>query len=245
MAQPAPVSGTLATLAASMMSSARIPPLRSSLVALGAALAAVVAISLLLAAPASADTNEIIRDCADDGRIDGSYTTQELQRARRELPADVREYTDCSDALRSAINRNAPRSNGGGGGGGGGFDGGGFGGGSGGGGGVGIETFADTPGFSSGAGGATPTYGDLYDSGGLAPPSDVEQAAADQAARDGGGPVDVGGNPITPGSTGLNLGNLSNSLPQPLLIALIVLGACALLGVAVTVGGRVLGRRSA
>jgi hypothetical protein len=67
------------------------------LLLLGAAL-------LLVCAPAAsaASRNEIIRDCADDGRLDKEYSKSELRDARNNLPADVDEYTDCRDVLRRA-----------------------------------------------------------------------------------------------------------------------------------------------
>ena len=61
---------------------------------------------LLLAAPpraaAAATRDEIIRDCADDGALQGDYSPAELRDARQNLPSDVAEYTDCGDVLRRA-----------------------------------------------------------------------------------------------------------------------------------------------
>ena len=59
---------------------------------------------LLACAPAAsaASRNQVIRDCADDGRLQGNYTNAELRDARNNLPADVDEYTDCRDVLRNA-----------------------------------------------------------------------------------------------------------------------------------------------
>ena len=64
-----------------------------------------IGLALLLAcAPAAtaAERNQIIRDCADDGRLDGDYSASDLRDARNNLPADVDEYTDCRDVLRRA-----------------------------------------------------------------------------------------------------------------------------------------------
>lgn len=59
---------------------------------------------LVLLAPAApaATRDQIIRDCADDGRLDGKYSASEIRDARKNLPADVDEYTDCRDVLRRA-----------------------------------------------------------------------------------------------------------------------------------------------
>ena len=57
-----------------------------------------------LAAPAAqAGYRDAIRDCADDGSLQGSYTRHELQQARSHLPSDLREYSDCSDVLARAL----------------------------------------------------------------------------------------------------------------------------------------------
>jgi hypothetical protein len=72
---------------------------------------------LLLAAPtASAGVREqILREC-QDGRITGNYTPKQLRDARKNIPTDIDEYSDCRDVLsRAAL---AGGNSGGGGGGG-------------------------------------------------------------------------------------------------------------------------------
>lgn len=58
----------------------------------------------LVAAPgtALASSQEVIKDCADDGDIDGKYSRDELERAEDDLPSDIDEYTDCREAIRAA-----------------------------------------------------------------------------------------------------------------------------------------------
>ena len=58
---------------------------------------------LLLAAPtASAGVREkILREC-QDGRISGHYTPKQLRDARKHIPSDVDEYSDCRDVLAQA-----------------------------------------------------------------------------------------------------------------------------------------------
>jgi hypothetical protein len=65
----------------------------------------VMVLTLLVAAPAAlAGTRaDILRDCADDGRLDGSYTPSEIRDARNNLPADQDQYTDCRDVLNRAL----------------------------------------------------------------------------------------------------------------------------------------------
>src|SRR4051812_26693773 len=66
-------------------------------------------LSLLLAlapaAPAvarSAAANRIIRDCTDDGRLQGHYTQAQLKAALSSIPTDVDEYTNCRDVIHAA-----------------------------------------------------------------------------------------------------------------------------------------------
>jgi hypothetical protein len=58
---------------------------------------------LLLAAPtASAGVREkILREC-QEGRITGDYTPGQLRDARRHIPTDIDEYSDCRDVLAQA-----------------------------------------------------------------------------------------------------------------------------------------------
>jgi hypothetical protein len=60
---------------------------------------------LLLGLPAAAHASgsDVIRDCADDGKLDKQYSQKELQDADRNLPSDIDEYTDCRSAIRSAM----------------------------------------------------------------------------------------------------------------------------------------------
>jgi hypothetical protein len=76
---------------------------------------------LLLAAPtASAGVREkILREC-QEGRITGDYTPGQLRDARKNIPTDVDEYSDCRDVLARASLSGRSAGNGGGGGGGGG-----------------------------------------------------------------------------------------------------------------------------
>ncbi len=58
---------------------------------------------LLLAVPtASAGVREkILREC-QEGRITGSYTPRQLRDARKNIPTDIDEYSDCRDVLARA-----------------------------------------------------------------------------------------------------------------------------------------------
>lgn len=58
---------------------------------------------LSLPVPAFASADQVIRDCARDGRLDRDYSNAELRRARDNLPADLDEYSDCRDVIANAI----------------------------------------------------------------------------------------------------------------------------------------------
>jgi hypothetical protein len=66
---------------------------------------ALVALAVMLLGPAAAraDYRAAIRDCADDGVLQGTYTKQDLLQARKHLPTDLREYSDCSNVLSRAL----------------------------------------------------------------------------------------------------------------------------------------------
>ena len=70
----------------------------------------------LLAVPGIASAKgyqDVIRDCSQDGQIDGHYTQHQLDQARHHIPSDVDEYTSCRDAIAAALARG--RNSGGGG----------------------------------------------------------------------------------------------------------------------------------
>src|SRR5689334_9430416 len=54
-------------------------------------------------AASAASTTRILRDCADDGVLQGDYSPAELRKARQNIPTDTDEYTDCRDVLARAL----------------------------------------------------------------------------------------------------------------------------------------------
>ena len=58
---------------------------------------------LALTANAFASADQVIRDCARDGKLDRNYSNSELRKARNNLPSDLDEYSDCRDVIASAI----------------------------------------------------------------------------------------------------------------------------------------------
>src|SRR6476620_6506772 len=57
---------------------------------------------LLLPAAAWASGQAVIKDCTDDGVIEGHYSQQDYKNALANLPTDVDEYTDCRDVIKRA-----------------------------------------------------------------------------------------------------------------------------------------------
>ena len=178
------------------------------------------ALLVLVAAPAAhaAGTTEILRDCADDGRLQGNYSPGELRNARKNLPTDADEYTDCRDVLARAANDAV--AGGGGGGGGTGGGGGGLGGG------------------DAGGGGASTGGGDV-----VAPETPEDREAIAAASRAGApNPVRVDGRPVVPGASGFAANAARNGIPTTLLIVLVLLGVAALAAAVPLVRRRVLAR---
>jgi len=181
--------------------------------------------TLLCAPVARADTTtQIWRDCVLDSKLDGHYTLAQLREARSHPPADGLEYTDCTDILARAIaaktsshssgNNSGGNSSGGGTVGGGGGTGGGSGSGGGG----------------SGDGGT----GDSAPAAPLTPSTPADQKALNEAAIHGSNVVKIDGKPVMPGGQSQLTADVGrNSLPDTLVIVLILLGLAAILG-----GGR-------
>jgi hypothetical protein len=84
----------------------------SSLRHIAVLLAALVALALPSAAWGS--SGAVIRDCNDDGKLDKKYSKKELKKALKRLPSDIKEYSDCPDVIRAAIDAAGPASPGGG-----------------------------------------------------------------------------------------------------------------------------------
>jgi hypothetical protein len=181
------------------------------------ALLALLALWVAAPAPASAaGRDKIIQDCADDGQLQGDYSPSELRDARKNLPSDIAEYTDCADVL-----RRAEIGEGGSAGAGGNAGGGGAGGGS-----------------AGGAGGGT-----SLDGGGgretLTPANGAERAGLEKARTDGAAPVAVNGTPVRPGAAGFSRDATRNDMPTSLLFAIIALALLGLIGLAYAVRDRI------
>jgi hypothetical protein len=65
-------------------------------------LIAVLVAALALPALATADGDDVIRDCARDGDLDKEYSDEELEEASENMPSDVDAYSNCREVIRQA-----------------------------------------------------------------------------------------------------------------------------------------------
>jgi hypothetical protein len=81
-------------------------------IVLAVAMPAIIALAAAGAAQAKG-YQDVIHDCAQDGKLDHTYSHHVLDQALHHVPSDIDEYTDCRDAITQAL---AKRGGGGGGG---------------------------------------------------------------------------------------------------------------------------------
>jgi hypothetical protein len=178
------------------------------------------AAALLLAPAAFADstTTKIIRDCADDGILEGHYTPAELRKARDNLPTDVNEYSDCSDVLSRALGADVSSSGGG----------------------------SPAGGVPAGAPAATPTpqYSDSTASPPtLSPSTAAENKAIAGAVQHGGGNQTIAGKPLAPAADiGGEFGR--HRLPGSLIAVLALFAGAALSMIVPVIRRRVRARKA-
>jgi hypothetical protein len=65
-------------------------------------LVAVLAALTVAVPPAFSSPMSVIRDCSEDGVLNGKYSPSELDGALDQLPSDLDEYTDCRAVIRRA-----------------------------------------------------------------------------------------------------------------------------------------------
>jgi hypothetical protein len=167
-------------------------------------MAALVVVALCAPAAGAAGYHDAIRDCNDDGVLQGTYSRGELRQARNNLPSSLREYSDCSDVLARALAAAGRKGSGGKGGG---------------------DTGppAGDPALTTPSGAVASNHGALD-----ALRKRAALATKDQAPEQ----VAVGGQQITPGTGGLAnsaVRTSPNDLPVPLLLALAALATAGVL----------------
>jgi hypothetical protein len=67
---------------------------------------------LAMPAPALASPEQVLRDCNWDGKLDRTYSNEDLRKAKDNLPSDSDEYSDCSEVIASAIKSGSDRGHG-------------------------------------------------------------------------------------------------------------------------------------
>ena len=71
----------------------------------GLSVALTVAVCALLPAAASAGLNRVVGDCYAHTRLTQHYTVPQLEQALNNIPADIAEYSNCSDVIREALDQ--------------------------------------------------------------------------------------------------------------------------------------------
>jgi hypothetical protein len=175
-----------------------------------AVLTLLLACLLLLPAAAGATGRSVVRDCTDNGRIDSDHSQSDYNDALRNMPSDVDEYTDCRQIIERAKREDAKKSSTGSG-----------------------PTGGGGGGGPTGTGGG-PSFTPAPTTAPTIPPTRAERDVLGAAGAAGGGAVQVAGEPIVPGGTGLTEAAFRHDVPGPLLVLLVLLGAGAL---AMTVSG--------
>ncbi len=181
-----------------------------------------VALALMLPALAQASAADVIRDCAEDGAVDGDYSNAELREAGRRLPADLDEYSDCRAAIRSKISNGPTAGAAGGPGLNGGVDGGG--------------AAGSGRGSGDGSGDGSPGSGSNAD--GSSAGSAAESARKRELARADTESL-LGDRSVDPAAAGaFDEEGTANGLPLPVLLAIIALVLLAMAGALYTLRKR-------
>jgi hypothetical protein len=156
------------------------------------------------AALAAGNYHDAIRDCNDDGVLQGRYSPHTLRQARNHLPNSLREYSDCEDVLAAALAAAAKPGSGGTGGG--------------------NPTPAlGDPALTTGSGAIASNAGEKS-----ALENQAKKSTNDVAPTG----IAVGGRSLKPGTAGLSTDAVRaspNDLPTPLIAALIALAVMGLL----------------
>lgn len=151
----------------------------------------------MLASPdvALASPQAVIRDCAQDGKLDQHYSLSDLKNAEKKLPTDVDEYTNCRDVINQAE--------------------------------VSGSGSKGTKAHGAGGGGGGSSTG-----GGGGGASAKDANALSRATKQGSQPsLSLQGQKVTAGGGGVfKTAGAANSLPLPVLLALIAIAALTAAG---------------
>jgi hypothetical protein len=70
---------------------------------------ALLLLAFALPAAAQASPDAVVRDCAEDGSVDGNYSNKDKRAALDKIPADLDEYSDCRSAIKASISNGGPK----------------------------------------------------------------------------------------------------------------------------------------
>jgi hypothetical protein len=160
------------------------------------------ALTIALAAPgvAAAQGEDVIRDCAQDGDLDGDYSQDELDDAYDNMPSDVDEYSNCREVIERARERE--------------------------GGGGGNNAAGSTGDSEDGSGGGASAPDDL---GGSGNDTDELEQRGERSQRDDAPEGAVAGEQVRGADGTLASDDESDGMPTALIVAL-VLAALAAIG---------------
>ena len=171
----------------------------------------------------AASRNQILKDCEDDDKLSGTYTPSELRDARNNINSGLDTYSSCRDVLSAALQADARRRN-----------------------------RPATPAQGGGSGPSdTPSPNEaaarsLAISPGAAPPElSAEERRELRGVRERLPEVDVRGQRVVAGVSGVAGSSADARLPTSVLVVLIALGLATLLAFLPSLRRRVLDRRTA
>ena len=148
--------------------------------------------------------DEVIRDCAEDGDLDGKYTQGELADAYRNMPSDIDEYSTCRDVIQSAREQRGGRG--------------------------GDNNAGSSPGGTGASGGSS--GGAAGSPGGSGNDIDELESRAEGSRADDAPTAGVAGEELS-ASGGIYATDAgSDGIPTPLMVALILVAVGALAGAA-------------
>jgi len=70
---------------------------------------ALLLLALALPTAVQASPDSVVRDCAEDGSVDGKYSDADKRAALKKIPADLDEYSDCRSAISGSIGAGGPK----------------------------------------------------------------------------------------------------------------------------------------
>ncbi len=70
---------------------------------------ALLLLALALPTAVQASPGAVVRDCAEDGSVDGKYSDADKRAALKKIPADLDEYSDCRSAISGSIGAGGPK----------------------------------------------------------------------------------------------------------------------------------------